>query len=103
MLHWLDHYYISDGIHGNVAIQSKIDAGHAAHGIWLVTLSNNPDNICELIPADLLMQRSLYDSCPLIIGMAKGKDEAIGLVKKMVEGMVRKKKGFDLQEYVKNR
>ena len=87
------------------SIEQHVDADYPATYIWCSDDDNvvNPDNICELIPANLLIQRSFYDSCPLIIGMAKGKKEAIDLVKKIVEGMVRKKKGFDVKEYIKNR
>ena len=103
MLKWLDGYYIGDGIQGNVRIQSKINAGKAVPGIWLITLSDNPDNLMEIIPADMLLVRSVYDTCPMIIGMAKGKKGAIKQVKKIIETMYKKTGSLAIRDYLKNR
>lgn len=103
MLKWLDRYYIGEGIKGNVQIQSKINAGKPVPGIWLITLSDNPDNLMELIPADMLLLRSVYDTCPMIIGMAKGKEGAIKQVKKIIETMYKKTGSLAIRDYLKNR
>ncbi len=103
MLHWLDRYYIGEGVSKNVQLQARINAGKAVQGIWLITLSNNPDNLMEIIPAAMLVQRSAYDSCPTIIGMAKGKDEAIQLVEKIIKTMYRKTGGFGIREFLSDR
>ena len=45
----------------------------------------------DIIPAAMLIQKSFYGICPKIIGMAKGKEEALEMVRSLAEG--RKKNG----------
>lgn len=94
---------MGEEIIGSASIQGKINAGRAVPGIYLVTLSDNPHNIMEIIPAVVLVQRAAYDLCPLIIGMAKGKDGAIDLAGKMIEEIYRETGSFQIKEYIKNR
>ena len=81
-------------------IQSQINAGKPVAGIWLVTFSDHPDNILEIIPAALLAQKELYDTCPMIAGMASCKADALQLVKKIIETVYKKTGGFDAEEYL---
>ena len=104
MLKWLKRYYVGKGIHGSVRIQSEINSGKPVTGIWLVTLSDCPDNILEIVPAALLAQKRLYDACPLIVGMASSKSDAMDIVNKIVDTVYKKTGGFDAGEYlIRNR
>ena len=57
----------------------------------------------EIVPAVMLIQRTAYDLCPAIIGMAKGKEEAIELAAKIAEEVWKETGSFDIEEYMKNR
>lgn len=103
MLKWWEHCYIGEGVKGSASLIGKINGGKAAPGIYLVTLSHNPHNIMEIIPAVVLVQRAAYDFCPMIIAMAKGKDEAIDLAGKIAEVCYRETGSFQIKEYIKNR
>lgn len=103
MLKWQKKYYISEGVKSPVKIQSKINAGKPVPGIYLLTLSDNPGNIMEIVPAVTLIQKTAYDLCPVIIGMARGKDEALELVQRIVEEVYRETGSFGIKEYMKNR
>ena len=103
MLKWKKKYYIGESVKAPVKIQSKINAGKPVPRIYLITLSDNPGNIMEIVPAVMLIQRTAYDLCPAIIGMAKGKEEAIELAAKIAEEVWKETGSFDIEEYMKNR
>ena len=103
MLKWKKKYYVGEGVKAPVKVQSKINAGKPVPGIYLITLSDNPENIMEIVPAVMLMQKTAYDLCPVIIGMARGKDEALELVRSVVEEVYIQTGSFAIKEYVKNR
>ena len=90
MLKWWEHCYIGEGVKGSASLQGKINGGKAAPGIYLVTLSHNPHNIMEIIPA-------------VVLAMAKGKDEAIDLAGKIAEACYQETGRFQIKEYIKNR
>ena len=79
------------------------NAGKVALGVYLVTLSENPGNLLEIIPSYMLIQKSYYAKCPEIIGMAKGKDEATDLAVDIVKNIYGETGAFQVKEYFKNR
>ena len=104
MLKWIKRYYVGKGIKGSVKIQAQINSGKPVTGVWLITLSEHPGNILEIVPAVLLSQKQLYDTCPTIVGMAGSKPAAIELVKKIIEKVYKKTGEFDAADYIlKNR
>ena len=103
MLKWLKKYYIGEGIKGPVRLQSKINAGKFTPGIYLITLSDNPHNILEIISSTVLLQRKVYDECPLVIGMAKGKSGAVDLAREILEHVYKKTGGFDVKKFLEDR
>ena len=74
---WITDYYIGAGIKHPKKTRKKIDAGHLTVDVYLITLSENPGNLLEIIPASMLVQKSYARICPTIVGMEKGKDAAI--------------------------
>lgn len=103
MLKWQKKYYVGESVKEPHKIKRKINAGKLAPGIFLLTLSNNPENICEIVPAAMLMQKAYREICPLIFGMAKGKDEAMELLSGILEEIYRETGSFSVAEYLKNR
>ena len=87
MLKWQEDYYVGEGIKDAEKTKKRIDAGKVALGVYLVTLSENPGNLLEIIPSYMLIQKSYYAKCPEIIGMAKGKDEATDLAVDIVKNI----------------
>lgn len=103
MLKWRKDYYVGDGIKNAVRARERIDAGRVTFGVYLVTLSENPGNLLEIVPAYMLVQKSYYARCSEIIGMAKGKDEAIDLAVDIVKNIYGETGAFQVKEYFKNR
>lgn len=103
MLNWMKGYYKGEGIRNSFAIRNKINHRKAVPEIFLLTFSNNPDNILEIVPAVALIQKTVYDRCPTIIGMAQGKAQAIDLAVKIIEEVFHSTGAFRVEEYFKNR
>ena len=51
MLKWKKDYLTGEGVEDPEKIKNKLDAGKYVHGIYLLTLSDNPSNLFEIIPA----------------------------------------------------
>jgi len=51
----------------------------------------------------MLIQKSFYGICPKIIGMAKGKEEALEMVRSLIDEMYRETGNFATAEYIENR
>ena len=62
-----------------------------------------PGNLLEIVPSYMLIQKSYYARCPEIVGMAKGKDEAIDLAVDIVKNIYGETGAFQVKEYFKNR
>ena len=103
MLKWREDYYVGEGIKDAAKARTRIDAGRMAFGVYLVTLSENPGNLLEIVPSYMLIQKSYYARCPEIVGMAKGKDEAIDLAVDIVKNIYGETGAFQVKEYFKNR
>ena len=103
MLKWREDYYVGEGIKDAEKTKKRIDAGKVALGVYLVTLSENPGNLLEIIPSYMLIQKSYYAKCPEIIGMAKGKVEATDLAVDIVKNIYGETGAFQVKEYFKNR
>ena len=103
MLKWREDYYVGEGIKDAEKTKKRIDAGKVALGVYLVTLSENPGNLLEIIPSYMLIQKSYYAKCPEISGMAKGKDEATDLAVDIVKNIYGETGAFQVKEYFKNR
>lgn len=72
MLKWREDYYVGEGIKDAEKTKKRIDAGKVALGVYLVTLSENPGNLLEIIPSYMLIQKSYYAKCPEIIWHGEG-------------------------------
>ena len=103
MLKWMKNYYVADDVKNPTRVRARITAGKFVPDIYVVTLSDNPGNILEILPACMLIQRGARAICPLIIGMARGKDGAIQMVQDIVREVYTETGNFKIKEYMKNR
>lgn len=103
MLKWHEGYYIGKTIRDAKSIQEKLEHGKLVPGIYLVTLSHNPCNILEILPAVTLFQKTASRNCPEIIGIARGQEEAMELVRSVVDTVYKETGDVQVEEYLKNR
>ena len=98
MLKWQENFLAGESVKDPEKIKKK-----PVLGIYLLTLSENPVNLMDIIPAAMLIQKSFYGICPKIIGMAKGKEEALEMVRSLIDEMYRETGTFATAEYIENR
>lgn len=99
MPNWIRNFYVGSQIREPQKIKKKIDQGKPVVGIYLITLSDNPGNLLDIIPAALLLQKSYARLCPPIIGMEKGKEAAIEAAAAMVTEVYEATGDFRVKEY----
>ena len=103
MLVWQENFLTGESVKNPNKIKKKLNNGKLVPGIYLLTLSENPVNLMDIIPAAMLIQKSFYGICPKIIGMAKGKEEALEMVRSLIDEMYRETGNFATAEYIENR
>ncbi len=103
MLKWHKHYYTGSSVKNSSRIRRRLEHGKPVPGIYLITLSDNPRNLLEILPALTLVQESAADMCPEIVGIAKGKEEAMELITDMIRTILMKPVNLIVKEYWKNR
>mgnify|MGYP000599448054 CR=1 FL=1 len=103
MLKWQENFLAGESVKDPEKIKKKLNSGNPVLGIYLLTLSENPVNLMDIIPAAMamLIQKSFYGICP--IGMAKGKEEALEMVRSLIDEMYRETGTFATAEYIENR
>ena len=95
MLKWQENFLAGESVKDPEKIKKKLNSGKPVLGIYLLTL--------DIIPAAMLIQKSFYGICPKIIGMAKGKEEALEMVRSLIDEMYRETGTFATAEYIENR
>lgn len=103
MLKWQENFLTGESVKNPGKIKKKLNSGKLVPGIYLLTLSENPYNLMDIIPAAMLFQKSFYGICPKIIGMAKGKEEALEMVRRLIDEMYTETGTFAIAEYIENR
>lgn len=72
---------------------------------FLITLPSNPSNILDIYSANMLLQPHFKKSKVLdeiyVVGLAKGRMEALELVRDIVEDVYKNTGGFDIGTYLK--
>ncbi len=103
MIHWHDKIYLGEDIKSEYKnIRAKLEKGESPFGLYVIALSSNKSEQLDIFRADMFTRsRRLYPE-PTVVGLARGKKEAEGLVALMAfdsyekTGKVDLRKLFDL-------
>ncbi len=72
---------------------------------YIIAISDNPDNILDIYPADMLklpyFRKKTFRDRVYVAGLAKGRDEALELVRCIVDDTYSHTGGFDVAGYLK--
>lgn len=90
--------YVGDKITDDRKVRWKLKHRAGQLDIYVIALCNGSDQL-EIYHCAFLQQRYYRKHPPFIVGIAKGYDEAVGLVQKMVEDIFAKTGHYDLKEY----
>lgn len=104
MLEWYENLYVSDAasrrIHRTIR---QINGNKTAPGIYLLTYPVNSRNVMDILSALSLKQPVMRKRCPKIIGVAKGKDDAIDLMMDIINETYENTGSFQVKDYLENR
>ena len=103
MLKWCRDLRIGESVKEADRIRRKLNHGKIVPGVYLITISENPRNLLEIIPALTMIQQSAADICPEIIGLAGNKDEALEMTVEIIQEVYDRTGDFRVEEYWKNR
>ncbi len=78
----------------------KIRRGRFQMDTYLITVARGPDNLLEIYSANMLKQpyfkkKSVQDQI-YVVGLAKGYDEALEVVRRIIDDVYRKTGAFDV-------
>ena len=69
-------------------------------GIYVITLASNRQNLLDIIPSYELMQRGYPKREMVIVGLAKGYDEAVEVAASIVDEVYRNTGTFAVRTYL---
>ncbi len=99
---WYHKLYISDSIADSKVnrIRWKINHNAGTVSVYVITLASNRENLLDIIPSWVLMQKAYPKKNLQIIGLAKGYKDAVLLVKRIVEETYQNTGTVDIRAYL---
>ncbi len=104
MLEWYQDLYVSDlaAKHVRRTIR-RINQSKFTPDIYVLTLPGNEHNVMDIVPSKILLQKIARQRCPMIIGVAKGIDDAYGLMQEILMETYENTGNFHVKDYLKDR
>ncbi len=98
---WYDKLYVGESIvHKTKKVKWKIMHNAGQIGIYVITLASNRQNLLDIIPSYELMQRGYPKREMVIVGLAKGYDEAVEVAASIVDEVYRNTGTFAVRTYL---
>lgn len=100
MIQWTAKLYIGDKMKKkkNKAITS-INNSKATFNVYCIAFASNPCNLFDIMDANELLFPHYRNSDVCIVGLAKGKAEAIELIRKMLMEVYNETGNFNVRAY----
>lgn len=104
-MEWYHKLYVSSSIADKKVnrIKWKINHNAGTISVYVVTFASNRENLLDIIPSWVLMQKSYPKKDLTIIGLAKGHEDAILLAKQIVEETYENTGDVDIRTYLKEK
>jgi hypothetical protein len=100
MIQWASRLYIGDKImkKKDKAITS-INNRRLTYDVYCITLASNSGNLFDIMNANELLFPHYQKTNVKIVGLAKGREEAISLVRDMIMEIYENTGSFNVREY----
>ncbi len=83
---WYPKLYIGSGAQPNAGkIIRKLKKNTIQPGIYVITLAANGHDMLDILPSVMLQQAKVRDQLPMVVGVAKGRKEALELARQIVQ------------------
>ena len=104
MLEWYKKLYIGENAKKDATkAKRRLDHGKLQMDMFLVTYATNPENLFDIIGTEQLVQKAMYRRCPMVIGLASSKGEALQIVQQIVEATYAKQNDVNVRRYLETR
>ncbi len=103
---WYRGLYMGDNAKkAKYKVFGRIRKGRFQPDTFLIMLPTNTNNILDIVSSNYMLQphfkKNVYKDELYVIGIAQGKDEALELVRGIVDEVYKNTGGFDVGEYLK--
>ncbi|MCI5621502.1 MAG: hypothetical protein MR355_08105 [Lachnospiraceae bacterium] len=100
-MHWYDKLYVGESIQkGADRLRWKIEHRAGTIDIYLLTFPSNRENLLDIIPAVELMQKSYPRKELFVIGMERGRDNAMQMAADILDEVYHETGSFDVRSYI---
>lgn len=100
MIGWTSKLYIGDKIgRKKEKVVASINNCEITFGIYCIAFASHPDNLFDILDANELLFPHYKRSQIRIVGLAKGREEALKLVQNMLMEVYQKTGSFDVRTY----
>ena len=104
MMRWYRELFIGETLQSDAAvIQAEVRRYDPSPEIYLLCLASNETDLLDVIPASALRQAYGKKRNWDIIGLARGKEEAISLTASVMEEIRKETGGFDIRSFVEDK
>lgn len=98
---WYKDLYVGESIvHKTKKVKWKIMHNAGQIGIYVITLASNTQNLLDIIPSYELMQKGYPKKDMVVVGLAKGYDEAIEVAASIVDEVYHSTGTFAVRAYL---
>ncbi|MDD3277459.1 MAG: hypothetical protein PHG16_01050 [Lachnospiraceae bacterium] len=103
MIQWYKYLYVGNNLKKKEKkIRKKLEQKKLLPGVQLITYASNPKNQLDLIPAVCIRQHALYDTLPVIVGIASDPDEAVEMIRTIAEEVYEKTGDCQIRFYLEH-
>ena len=102
-MRYYKHLYLAEGIKKKEKIIRKLEEKKLQMNIHVITLARNEKNQLEIYNSMVFLQPDFpYDDF-LVVGLAKGYEDAVEMVEEIAREVYNKTKGADIRSYILER
>ena len=102
-MRYYKHLYVAEGLRKKEKIIRKLNNNKLQMNIHVITLANNEKNQLEIYNSMVFIQPDFpYDDF-LVVGLAKGYEDAVEIVEEIAQEVYNKTKGADIRSYILER
>lgn len=100
MIHFASRLVISDKLEKKAErIKHKIEQRKLLPNVYLITFSSNEENLFDIMSEKELLF-PIYEKVDLcVVGIAKGQEEVVRMVKNMIDQVYQETDGFDVRAF----
>lgn len=100
MVQWISNLYIGDRMQKRIdRVMASIDKREVTYNVYCIAIATSDHNLLDIIDANELLFPYYRNRTMKVVGLAKGKQEAVQLVEQIIVRVYQETGGFDVRAY----